>query len=562
MKSFSMPAIRARMVFHSVWPPKPARTFFLVFFAAAGVLFVAGDYLFFRRVFANLLGNEDIGRALMVAVSGKLMSLVLMTTFTLLIFSTAVSSLSYLYLDEDLTLLLALPLKRWKLRLYRAVEGWLNAGYMVALLLIPVVAAYLNLGSRSLAGYVAGYAGLVLYLIIPSAVGAVVTILLARFFPARRVHQLLTVMTLVMICLLVVLFRMARPEALLNPGSSFKALDFVRSIRMPSEAYLPSTWLASLIVKAAEGNLHSVYIGLLKLGGCAAGATALLAGMLKAFHWRGYCRAQEQANTAPGAKSRGFGNRIVSLLVLAAPASGRSRAVLKRDALVFSRDPTQWGQVIILGAVVVIYLFNVRFMPTGMAVLRVAVAFWNLATLGFIVSAVAGRFAFTAVGAEGRAFFYSRVLPVNVWSYLWAKYLFTVIPLSLLAVTTLWASNRFLGVTGHALYFTAFLAAVSSLALSAMALCMGAMDPVFNAKNPAKAVMSAWGLGYMFLSLIYIGGLVILSAKPVYHYYAHLMGRGPQASYSVVAWEVGLTSLAIVILSFVLAGRRLRTLAP
>ena len=149
----------------------------------------------------------------------------------------------------------------------------------------------------------------------------------------------------------------------------------------------------------------------------------------------------------------------------------------------------------------VIYLFNVRYMPEGVAVFKVAVSFWNLATLGLIVSSVAGRFAFTAVGSEGKAYFASRVLPLEVWPYLWAKYLFTAVPLSALSALTLYGSNRFLGVEGKALAYSVFLAVASALALSALALCMGSAQPIFDARNPAKAVMSAWGLGYMFLSL-------------------------------------------------------------
>jgi len=52
----------------------------------------------------------------------------------------------------------------------------------------------------------------------------------------------------------VVLFRMARPEALLNPESSNQVLDVLKSIRMPKEALLPSTWLAEVVVRGGDGQ--------------------------------------------------------------------------------------------------------------------------------------------------------------------------------------------------------------------------------------------------------------------------------------------------------------------
>ncbi len=557
-----LPRVRWRTTWHKLWPPRVSRLVFLLLFATLGALFLLGDYFFFHRIFENLLDNPDIPKILLVAVAAKLMGLVLLTTFTLLLFSAAVSALSYLYLDEDLSLLLALPIRRGYLRGYRSVEAGLNAGYMVALLLVPVVAAYWGLHPEDPWTLVLSLAGLALYLAIPLAWGICITAVLARFFPARKLHQILTVMTVVMLCLLVILFRLARPEALMNPTSSTQVLDVLRSIHLPSESLLPSTWLADVVVRGGEGLWPQAMAAMARLAALGGASLIGLVVLLRLLHWKGYTRSQEQANMKRGGSRFRPGAWALGGLVAAAPAGRKSRALLKRDALLFFRDPTQWGQLIILGALVVIYLFNVRYMPTQLAIFRVAVAYWNLATLGLIVASVAGRFAFTAVGSEGKAYFASRVLPIDVWSYLWAKYLFTAVPLTLLASLTLYGSNRFLGVSGDALTYTVFLAVASSLALAALALCMGSIAPVFDARNPAKAVMSAWGLTYMFLSLIYVGVVIVLSAKPVYHYYAHLLGRGPGADYGMASLDIGGLSLLIILTSFLAAAWRLKRLQP
>ena len=561
MNLFALARVRLDMARHRVWPLKGVAWLFLAGFSVLGGLFLAGDFLFFRRIFANLLVNEDIPRVLLVAVAAKLMGLVLLTTFTLLLFSAAVSTLSYLYLDDDLALLLVLPVRRWLLRVQRALEGAANAGYMVALLLVPVLAAYWSLFPADWFSLAAGLAGLFLYLSIPLSWGVCFTVLLARFFPARRLHQVLTVLTVVMLCLLVVLFRLARPEALLNPESSPQIVAILESIQMPRESLLPSTWLARVVVQGAEGEWSPALKSLGSLAGLSALSLFALLAILKAFHWRGYSRAQEQGNVALGQKRGRLGPGLLSLALAPVPGGRVTRAIIRRDLLLFFRDPTQWGQLIILAALVVIYLFNVRYMPTGFAVFRVAVAFWNLATLGLIVASVAGRFAFTAVGSEGKAYFATRALPVDVWSYIWAKYLFTAIPLSVLSALTLYGSNRFLGVSGSALAYTVFLAVWASLALAALALAVGAVEPVFDAKNPAKAVMSAWGLTYMFLSLLYVGGLLVLSARPVYRYYATLLsGPGVPPDFLGAALHVGGFSAVIVLACFLMAAWRLRRL--
>src|SRR5205085_8201124 len=40
-----------------------------------------------------------------------------------------------------------------------------------------------------------------------------------------------------------------------------------------------------------------------------------------------------------------------------------------RDLLLFFRDPAQWSQLLLLGALVVVYVFNITALPTGLMVI-------------------------------------------------------------------------------------------------------------------------------------------------------------------------------------------------
>jgi ABC-2 type transport system permease protein len=552
---------RLRMILHKAWPLTPVRALFWAGFGLFGLLFGAGDFIFFHRIFENLLATEGIPHALLVAVAAKLMGLVLLTTFTLLIFSAAVSALSHLYLDEDLHLLHVLPLGSLRILAARSAQAATSAGAMVALLLAPVVAAYTFVGQFRFVPLLAGLAGLVLYLAAPLSWGISFTVLMARFFPARRLHQVLTVLTVVMVCLLVVLFRLSNPEILLNPDSGTQLLAALRAVDLPSERALPSAWLAKAVVQASEGRWGLAVPNLLRLAVLAAASLGALGLLLRRFYWRGFGRAQEMGG-GTGEEGAGAIPFLSAAVTVMAPAGRRSRAILRRDVLLFLRDPTQWGQLFILSALVVIYLYNVKQMPSGTAVFRVAVSFWNLATLGLIVGAVAGRFAFSAVGSEGQAYFMSRTLPIPVPSYLWAKFLFTAVPLSAMAVVVLYGSNRFLGVAGEALVYSVFLGLCASVSLSVMALALGCAAPMFNARNPAMAVMSAPGLVYMFLSTLYVGAMIALSAGPVYRYYATLLVEGSAPGYGAAALHVGALSALVVLAGSIFAVRRLRGLEP
>ncbi len=77
----------------------------LLFFAGIGLLFWVGIYGVSHRVLIYFQQVEDFGDIL----AYKLLSMVLLTFFSLLIFSSILTSLSKLYMSKDLSLVHAMP---------------------------------------------------------------------------------------------------------------------------------------------------------------------------------------------------------------------------------------------------------------------------------------------------------------------------------------------------------------------------------------------------------------------------------------------------------------------
>jgi len=66
---------------------------------------------------------------------------------------------------------------------------------------------------------------------------------------------------------------------------------------------------------------------------------------------------------------------------------------------------------------------------------------------GFVLSALCTRFVFTAVSAEGEAYWIIRSSPLKLRRYLWGKYIFFVVPILILAEVLIVATNYLLDVT-------------------------------------------------------------------------------------------------------------------
>jgi ABC-2 type transport system permease protein len=528
---------RLKIMKNSLLPFGAGKLLLLVLFSVIAFSFVLLDYLFFQRIFSNLFKIEAIPEKILLILSSKLMSLVFLTTYTMLIFSSAVSTLSYLYLENDLELLFSLPLKRFGLRSWRLLHAFFNAGIMVFLLVFPILLGYFEVRHKSPAMALLSFICFFLYLLAPIAWGASITVILSRYFPAKRLHQFFTVLGITLLTILVLFFRLARPEALMNPKNALKIEEIAASIALPQESSLPSTWLSRAIVVAGEGDGERFIHYSADLAALAIASVLLLGFVVFLFHSGGYARAEAKKGAWTRSEKIPMDRLLLRTLKLV-PLGKDARAVIFRDSLVFFRSPTEWGQLFILGALVIIYIFNIKYLPKEIAPFRVAVTLLNFATLCFVVASVAARFAFTSLAGEGKAFFTSKALPMAPGKYVLAKVLFTALPLSVFSTGTFFFAGRLIELEGIPMIYFLSAALLSSLFLTLMAVYMGAKAPLFDERNPAKMLVTVNGFLYMFFSMVYVAMLTVASAKPVYHFYTEMRagGSGSEIWLSALRW--------------------------
>ncbi len=127
------------------------------------------------------------------------------------------------------------------------------------------------------------------------------------------------------------------------------------------------------------------------------------------------------------------------------------RNLLIKDVKVFLRDVTQWSQLLLLLALVVMYLYNFQVLdldriPYMAGVIKNFYAFLNLGLAGFVMATVAARFVFPAVSSEGAAFWIIRTAPITSRDFLWSKFWSGLVPLLLMSLTLTVVANEFLAV--------------------------------------------------------------------------------------------------------------------
>ena len=356
----------------------------------------------------QLLDYEELGDYLIRLGLGWLF----LTFLSFVAFSAVVSALSTFFLSEDLRLLLPAPVPASRLFHSRFARTVGQAGWMVVAFVLPVLLG-LGLARCAPAGYyLTAFATVVPFVVIPSALGCLVTLGLVSVFPARRARDVLMLMGLLFAVALVLLLRFLRPERLLNVQSLPDVTAFFATLQSPVTPLLPSFWAGESLFAALRGQADLLHLG--ALWTTAARAHGARARRLRAPPLRGL----EQG--AGGAQGPLHALRASSIPCCGClPMAPARRALLVKDLKVFLRDTTQWSQLLLLVALALVYVYNFRVLdldriPYMSRVVKNAYAFVNLAMAAFVTAAVAVRFVFPAVSAEGSAFWIVRTSPVRL----------------------------------------------------------------------------------------------------------------------------------------------------
>jgi len=470
--------------------------------AVASSIFAVVFWLAWR-----LLDYEELGDYL-VRLG---LSWLFLTFLSFLAFSGIVTALSTFFLSEDLRLLLAAPIRADRLFYSRFVRTVVQASWMVVGFMVPVL---LGLGVARCAGP-AYYAAILLTLppfcVVPVALGSLVTLGLVNVFPARRARDVLMLMGLLFAVALVVLLRLMRPERLMDVRSLPDVTAFFATLQSPVTPLLPSFWAGETLFAALQGQADLLHAGALWTTALALAVLARTA--FGRHHYSGWSKAQEAR------KARFTRLEALDRLIRRAPLPVARRSLLVKDAKVFLRDTTQWSQLLLLLALVLVYLYNFRVLdleriPYMSRVVKDAYAFVNLAMAAFVLAAVSVRFVFPAVSAEGSAFWIVRSSPVTMKAFLWSKFWTGLLPVLVLAESLTIASNELLGaapllkVVGAAAIFC------MTFALVGLAAGLGAIHPRFSAENVTQVAGSYGGVAYMVLAVALIVAEIALVAWP------------------------------------------------
>jgi ABC-2 type transport system permease protein len=513
-------------------------------FAALSLVFWAMLFRSSHWVVTEALKIEPVGELLIQ----RLLSISFLIFLGLLVFSNIVTVFSTFYLADELEFLMTKPIPKDMFFSARFVESLAQSSWVIFIFGLPIfIAAGVGIGAGPM--YFLGLIGVLIpFVAIPTVIATLIGLLVTNILAANRTRDATLFLGLAAFSVIFIVIRALRPERLLNPDSFSSIGEMLNLLAAPTTVYLPSDWAMNVIVPLLYGRSEVDFwsLGLLYLTPLAFFFVSAWAH--RRFYYRGFSKAQEGRHgqslvtvlrdrmlKRTYSRSRTLDERIDEL-----SKSGRVgnplREMVRKDQLVFVRDASQWSQILIVIAIVVIYLVNYKYFEIAAderLLGDVGLFFFNLAACGFVVVALSGRFLFPGVSLEGRSFWLIMQAPVSLDRFLVGKWLGGILPVLIVGQALIWSSN--LLVFQNIVYAISASIIIFSITLgvSAMAVGLGAVYPQFYNPNAAKIASSFGAVIYMILGMFLVLFVLIATFRATL-YWGSIAGGKPPGE---IAWN-------------------------
>ena len=466
----------------------------LVLFTAGFGFF--GGYLRLTYLLANFIYGQEIYGPFLAF---KLLQILLVIALGIALMSSLNIAISQLFLSKDLEFQFSLPVRFHGWMLHRYGQIFWQSSWMLVLFGGPFVLYYLYLAGSPVWTQLAGLCVFLVVCTFPVTLAAMVCMVLVKGFPAKRVHQVFLVVTLLFVVVLILLFRFLKPEEFIGPGKMEAFRGFVDLVTLDRQTWNPAVWASHVLAAMGSGSVRGLLAPGAKLAGLFLGSIGLFLFLASRLYRSTWDRALQSLSGEGYLDLNGARESLLS--------RGLSRprwTQICREILLFFRDPSQWSQIFVLAALLGLYLFSLAKIPSEPFGENLYVAaLVNSGFTAFVSLSLASRFVFTAFSGDGQAIWLMKTAP-DGWARftrgkLWVFGLPTVgfgLLLNLGSGMVLDLSAAELLVLGlHCLWDTLL------IVLLALALGMLFINP--EIENPLKLIVSPGGFLLMAMGAFF-----------------------------------------------------------
>jgi len=456
----------------------------------------------------------------------RLLYLLFALLFVLLILSNLVISYSNFFRNREAQALMTLPVPAETIFRWKMIESGVVASWAFLFLIAPFLAAYGM--TRHVPWHFYPFTVLLVgvFIMLPTVLGGCLAAAVARYMDRRSFQIGALVLVLVAIALIA---WSLRPDKGLEGSNETRVVELLDKTltrtRLAQFPLLPSYWLSNSVLQWMEGAVTAalffaavllsnvLFFGSLAFNFTgrfyynAASAVQSRSSVFRRWRWFQVWQRQQRLG-------EGLPGRLERLVALVPQLPPDIRALIVKDARMFWRDTTQWGQSLMLFGLLGVYIINLRHFSQQLtnAFWINLVAFLNLGACSLNLATVTTRFVYPQFSLEGKRLWIVGMAPLGLIRVVKAKYVTASAVSLVMTFGLVWLSCYMLDMDANRTVFFTGAVAVMTFTLNGLAVGLGVLYPNLKEENPNKIVSGFGGTFCLVLSFLYILASVILLA--------------------------------------------------
>ncbi len=454
----------------------------------------------------------------------RLLFLLFALLFVLLMLSNLVISYTNFFRNRETSALMTLPVSTQTIFQWKTIESAVLASWAFLFLIAPFLAAYGMTRNVPWHFYPVTVIMVALFIMLPAVLGACLALVIARYVD-RRVFQVGALVLLALLLFIIVFW--LKPDRTLEESSETRVLGMMNQMltrtRIAQFQFLPSYWLSQSVLDWTEGAVTAaVFLMLVLLSNVlffgamaftqtgnffysAASAVQSRNSVFRRWRWFQDWQLRQQLG-------EGLPGRMERFVSLIPGVPSDIRAVIVKDARMFWRDTTQWGQSLMLFGLLAVYIVNLRHFAQQLTnpFWVNLVAFLNLGACSLNLATITTRFVYPQFSLEGKRLWIVGMAPLGLVRVVKTKYVMAVTFSLAVTLGLIWLSCHMLQMDLLRTLFFTLAVAVMSFTLNGLAVGLGVLYPNLREDNPGKIVSGFGGTFCLVLSFLYILASVVL----------------------------------------------------
>lgn len=464
---------------------------------------------FVSRMCANVFEMDVVGPILLK----RIISFGFLAIFIIVTMGHVLTAFSSLFRGHELPLLASSPYSFHRLFRIQCLETLFLGGWVSGMFCIPIMLAYGVELNAMWWFYPAVLLGLAGFLILCGNVGILIMLFTARWIIGRPVRSTISSVVVFVGFFSLVIYTAAQNLDWLGKVEVAKLGEMLANLRLSSSPYYPSQWMAELMNSGRSSDVGKTVLYLSLLWVHAAFFWSVAQELGHRWYADAWLWSQEHIRLfRQRREGRKFRRKYLMLLKF---LPGRSSPIIFKEVHLFARDFSQWGQLVLILALVLIYVVhthNISFDEPETRV-RSMLAFFNVILLGFIQATLSLRYTFPSISLEGRAFWTIKSSGMNTTQFFFTKYYLHVTVLLIIGEGMGLLLNHVLGVDPTLSVACAFVLFLFAFGFTSWSMGCGAVFHKFEATNAADVTSDTGALVTMILTLVYFGVSIAFLAR-------------------------------------------------